>query len=81
MENIEKELRKILSMVYEGYSDSIVTALEEDEKYKKSFAYTLAAIHFINELKSHNIVVELNDVFTDTVIEKFFREVSNFMER
>lgn len=81
MENIEKELRKILSMVYDEYSDSIVTALVEVKKYKKSFAYTLTAIHFINELKSYNIVVELNDVFTETVIEKFFREVSNFMER
>lgn len=81
MEKREKELMNILSMVFDGYTDSILTALEEDKNNEKIFPFTLACIDFINNLKEKNIKVELSDVFIDTVIDRIFREVSNYMGR
>lgn len=81
MEKREKELRKILSMVFDGYTDSILTALEEDKNTERIFPFTFACINFINELREKNIKVELSDVFIDDVIDRIFREVSNYMGR
>lgn len=81
MEKRERELRKILSMVFDSYIDSIITALEEDVSNEKTFPFTLACINYINELREKNIKVELSDVFIDNVIDRIYREVSNFMGR
>ncbi len=81
MERREEEFRKILSMVFDDYIDSILTALEEDKNTEKIFPYTLACINFINELRTKNIKVELSDVFIDTIIDRIFREVSNYIGR
>ena len=75
----EQALRKIVSMVCDGYVDTIMTAIEEDNV--KSFPITIACANFIAELKSKNIIVELVGTFEDTIIDRIFREVSNYLAR
>ncbi len=75
----ENELRKIISFVCDGYVDTVMTAIEEDEI--KDFSITIAVWHFIVELKEKNIIYGLNDAFDDTIIDMIFREVSNYLAR
>lgn len=72
-------LRKIVSMVCDGYVDTIITAIEEDNT--KDFPITIACANFIAELKSKNIILELVGTFEDTIIDRIFREVSNYLAR
>lgn len=75
----DEALRKIISMVYDGYVDTIMTAIEEDNI--KNFPITIACANFIAELKAKNIIVELVGTFEDTIIDRIFREVSNYLAR
>ena len=75
----EDSLRKIISMVCDGYVDTIMTAIEEDNT--KDFPYTIACANFIAELKEKNIIVELVGTFEDAIIDRIFREVSNYLAR
>ena len=75
----ENELRKIVSMVCDGYVDTIMDAIEEDNI--KGFPITIAVWHFIVELKEKNIIVDINDTFNDLIIDKIFREMSNYLAR
>lgn len=75
----EEILRKIVSMVCDGYVDTIMTAIEENQT--KDFTYLIACSNFIAELKSKNIIVEFFGTFEDTIIDRIFREVSNYLAR
>lgn len=75
----EEALRKIVSMVCDGYVDTIITAIEEENI--KCFPITIACANFIAELKAKNIIVELVGTFEDTIIDRIFREVSNYLAR
>lgn len=75
----ENELRKIVSMVCDGYVDTIMDTIEEDNI--KGFPITIAVWHFIVELKEKNIIVDINDTFDDLIIDKIFREMSNYLAR
>lgn len=74
----EQELRKIVKHVCNGYVDTIMENIEDN---KKQFPYTIACANYIAELKRKNIIVELNDVFIDIVIDRIFREFSNYIGR
>lgn len=75
----ENQLRKILAEVCDGYTDTIMDAILEDDV--KGFPITKAVWHFMCELKENNIVMELNDVFIDLIIDRLYREISNYLAR
>lgn len=74
----EKELRKIVEFVCNGYVDTIMENIEDN---KRAFLYVIACANYIAELKEKNIIVELNDVFIDIVIDRIIREFSNYIGR
>ncbi len=75
----ENQLRKIVAEVCDGYTDTIMDAILEDDV--KGFPITKAVWHFMCELKENNIVMELNDVFIDLIIDRLYREISNYLAR
>ncbi len=75
----ENQLRKIVAEVCDGYTDTIMDAILEDDV--KGFPITKAVWHFMCELKENNIFMELNDVFIDLIIDRFYREISNYLAR
>lgn len=75
----ENQLRKIVAEVCDGYTDTIMDAILEDDV--KGFPITKAVWHFMCELKENNIVIELNDVFIDLIIDRLYREISNYLAR
>lgn len=75
----ENQLRKIVAEVCDGYTDTIMDAILEDDV--KGFPITKAIWHFMCELKENNIVMELNDAFIDLIIDRLYREISNYLAR
>lgn len=75
----ENQLRKIVAEVCDGYTDTIMDAILEDNV--KGFPITKAVWHFMCELKENNIVMELNDIFIDLIIDRLYREISNYLAR
>lgn len=75
----ENQLRKIVTEVCDGYTETIMDAILEDNV--KGFPITKAVWHFMCELKENNIVMELNDVFIDLIIDRLYREISNYLAR
>ena len=75
----ENQLRKIVAEVCDGYTETIMDAILEDNV--KGFPITKAIWHFMCELKENNIVMELNDVFIDLIIDRLYREISNYLAR
>lgn len=75
----ENQLRKIVSEITDGYVETIMNAILEDDV--KGFPITKAVWHFMCELKKNNIVMELNDVFIDLIIDRLYREISNYLAR
>lgn len=75
----ENQLRKIVVEVCDGYTKTIMDAILEDNV--KGFPITKAVWHFMSELKENNIVMELNDVFIDLIIDRLYREISNYLAR
>ena len=73
----ENQLRKIVAEVCDGYTETIMDAILEDNV--KGFPITKAVWHFMCELKENNIVMELNDVFIDLIIDRLYREISNYL--
>ncbi len=76
----ENELRKIVRSVCDGYTDTIMDAILEDNNIK-GFPITIAVWHFMLELRERNIVMDLNDVFIDLIIDRLYREMSNYLAR
>ena len=74
----KQELRKIAEFVCNGYVDTITENIEDR---KMEFLYAIACANYIVELKEKNIIVELNDIFIDIVIDRIFREFSNYIGR
>lgn len=74
----EQELRKIVEFVCNGYVDTIMENIEDN---KSEFPYAIACANYITELKENNIIVGLNDIFIDVVIDRIFREFSNYIGR
>ena len=75
----ENELRKIVRSVCDGYTDTIMDAILEENV--KVFPITKAVWHFMCELKENNIVMELNDIFIDVLLDRLYREISNYLAR
>lgn len=74
----EEVLKKLVSMICNDYIDTLLVGIEEHEK---DFPYMVACTNFISELNSKNILVEFNDIFIDTVLDKIYRETSNYLAR
>lgn len=75
----ENQLRKIVSEITDDYVETIMDAILEDDV--KGLPITKAVWHFMCELKKNNIVMELNDVFIDLIIDRLYREISNYLAR
>ena len=75
----ENQLRKLVEEIYNDYTETIMDAILEDNV--KGFPITKAVWHFMCELKENNIVMELNDVFIDLIIDRLYREISNYLAR
>ena len=75
----EEVLRKIVSNICDGYVDSIISSIEENNT--NNFSFTIASANFIAELKSKNIIVELSETFDDMVKDRIYREISNYLGR
>lgn len=75
----ENELRKIVRSVCDGYTNTIMDAILEENV--KVFLITKAVWHFMCELKENNIVMELNDIFIDVLLDRLYREISNYLAR
>ena len=56
-------MRKIVSKICDGYVESIMSSIEENNI--NNFPFTIASANFIAELKSKNIIVELSETFDD----------------
>lgn len=74
----EEIIKKVISMVCENYIDTLIIGIE---KYEKDFPYTIACANFMSELKSKNIIVEFNDIFIDTILDRIYRETTNYLAR
>lgn len=72
-------LRNILEIVCDGYIDTVLDSIEENNV--KDFPFTIACANFITELKKQNIIVEISEVFDDTTIDRITREISNFLAK
>lgn len=72
----EQELRKIVEFICNSHVDMIMENIEDN---KKEFPYAIACANYIAELKEKNIIVRLNDVFIDIIIDRIFREFSNYI--
>lgn len=70
----EEVLRKIVSNICDGYVDSIISSIEENNT--NNFSFTIVSANFIAELKEKNIIVELAEVFDDMVKDRIYREIS-----
>lgn len=75
----ENQLRKLVEEICNDYTETIMDAILEDNV--KGFPITKAVWHFMCELKENNIVMELNDVFIDLIIDRLYREISNYLAR
>lgn len=75
----ETQLRKLVEEICNDYTETIMDAILEDNV--KGFPITKAVWHFMCELKENNIVMELNDVFIDLIIDRLYREISNYLAR
>lgn len=75
----ENQLRKIVVEVCDGYTEAIMDAILEENV--KGFPITKAVWHFMCELKENNIVMELNDIFIDVLLDRLYREISNYLAR
>ena len=71
-------LRKIVSSVCDDYIDTLLTGIEENED---DFPYTIACSNFIDELKKKNIIVDFYKPFDCDIIDKIYRETSNYLAR
>lgn len=74
----EDIIKKVITMVYEDYIDTLIVGIEE---YEKDCPYTIACTNFISGLKNKNLIIEFNDAFIDKVREKIYRETSNYLAR
>ena len=72
----EEIIRKLILMVCDGFSDTILTCIEEQNE---RLPYLVACSNFIYELRQKNIQVEFNDMFTDIALDRIFRETSNYL--
>ena len=78
----EEILRAILKEVCDGYVECIVDNLKENyDLYSKDFKITLACSNMLAELKSKNILLDYHDVFVDIIIDRIYREISNYLAR
>ena len=75
----EEILRKIVTMVCDGYVDTIITAIEENNV--DDFHITIACSNFLAELREKNIKLELVGTFEDSIFDRIFREFSNYLAR
>ena len=75
----ENQLRKLVEEICNDYTETIMDAILEDNV--KRFPITKAVWHFMCELKENNIVMGLNDVFIDLIIDRLYREISNYLAR
>lgn len=74
----KEALRQIIVAVCDGYIDTLLTGIEENEK---DFPYTLACSNFIDSLRKSNIVVDFFNTFDDRIVDMVFRETSNYFAR
>ena len=75
----KEELNKLLDMVCRDFKNTIITSIEENNK--TDFPYTIACATFMTRLSEQNINTELSVIFTDTIIDEVYKEVSNFLAR
>lgn len=74
----EKALRQIIEVVCDGYIDTLLTGIKENEK---DFPYTIACSNFIDSLRKINIIVDFFSTFDDHIVDMVYRETSNYLAR
>ncbi|CCY47077.1 unknown [Firmicutes bacterium CAG:822] len=71
-------LIKIVKWICDGYVDALITGIEENENY---FPYTIAVIHFIDELQRKNIKIDYKEIFNDSIIDNVLKEANDYLMR
>lgn len=74
----EKVLQKIVIVLSENLSDTLLTGIEE---CPKEFPYTIAVINFMTELMEKNIIIDYYQLFDGTIIDMVNRETTNYLAR
>ena len=62
----------------DDYIDTLLTGIEENED---DFPYTIACSNFIDELKKKNIIADFYKTFDCDIIDKIYRETSDYLAR
>ena len=74
----EEALRKIVSSICDDYIDTLLTGIEENEYY---FPYTIALVHFIDELQRKCIKVNYSELVNDSIIDNVLKEANDYLTR
>lgn len=64
-------LIKLVDWICDGYADALVTGIEENEHY---FPYTIALVHFIDELQRKCIKANYDELVNDSIIDNVLKE-------
>ena len=68
--------QQIARMTANAYREVLLTGYEEQED---KFFITLSVIDFLAKFKEKKLKFELNDIFTDTIVDEIFKEASNYI--
>ena len=71
-------LRKLAEWICDGYVDALITGIEENEYY---FPYTIALVHFIDELQRKCIKVNYSELVNDSIIDNVLKEANDYLTR
>lgn len=74
----EKVLQKIITVLSENLSDTLLIDIEE---CPKDFPYTIAVINFMTELMKKNIIIDYFQLFDEFIIYMVNREITNYWAR
>lgn len=68
--------REIVKEICNDYVEVILVGLDE---HKEGFFYTTSIINFMESLKTKNIKISIDKVFTDTFIDKIYIETNKYI--
>ena len=71
-------LINLVDWICDGCADALVTGIEENEHY---FPYTIALVHFIDELQRKCIKVNYNELVNDSIIDNVLKEANDYLAR
>lgn len=74
----EEVKRRILKQICNSHLEVLLVGLEE---YKDDFIYTSMIIDFMTRLNEMDQISKIDNVFTDTFIDRMYVETSNYIGR